>query len=68
LTLPGRLDSNQVFAKLARLQDHLGDVSIGAAWPEALTAHAAHAPRLVAWYERMRAACPLVWKNKRVTQ
>jgi glutathione S-transferase len=55
-----------VFAKLARLQDHLGDVSIGAGFPDALTGYETDAPRLLAWYQRMRTDCPLVWRNKRV--
>ena len=55
-----------VFAKLARLQDQLGDVSIGAGFPDALAECDAIAPRLLAWYQRMRAECPLVWRNKRV--
>jgi glutathione S-transferase len=55
-----------VFSKLARLQDQLGDVSIGAGLPDALTGFEADAPRLLAWYQRMRTDCPLVWRNKRV--
>jgi glutathione S-transferase len=55
-----------VFSKFARLQDHLGDVSIGAGYPEAMDACEKEAPKLLAWYQRMRSECPLVWRNKRV--
>lgn len=55
-----------VFSKLARLQDHLGDVSIGAGFPDAMAACGTEAPKLLAWYQRMRAECPLIWRNKRV--
>lgn len=55
-----------VFSKFARLQDHLGDVSIGAGYPDAMDACGKEAPKLLAWYQRMRSECPLVWRNKRV--
>jgi hypothetical protein len=55
-----------VFSKFARLQDHLGDVSIGAGFPDAMHACEKEAPKLLAWYQRMRSECPLVWRNKRV--
>lgn len=55
-----------VFSKLARLQDHLGDVSIGAGFADAMAACEKEAPKLMAWYQRMRQDCPLVWRNKRV--
>ena len=55
-----------VFSKFARLQDHLGDVSIGAGFPDAMHCCASETPRLQAWYQRMRSECPLVWRNKRV--
>jgi hypothetical protein len=55
-----------VFSKFARLQDHLGDVSIGAGFPDALDGCQKEAPRLFSWYQRMRSECHLVWKNKRV--
>jgi glutathione S-transferase len=55
-----------LFSKFARLQDHLGDVSIGAAFPDAFDGYDSETPRLLAWYRRMRSECPLVWRNKRV--
>jgi hypothetical protein len=55
-----------IFAKIARLQDHLGDVSIGAGLLGALNREGIAVPRLQAWYHRIQRACPLVWRNKRV--